>query len=167
MTCHERRFPSDQCRCACNWQALRSNRRKRKRDMSVVNEIVRYVIHPGIGIARVGNSPDEYFIGSRSSGPGPTTRKWLQGPLRSDKNDRQLDFGFMASMQQAMPSAKSQRSRRRSHGGSTSPTAKPLGTNSRTAMDLGAKYAKTAALRNKTITGAESIKTHHRSRASH
>ena len=26
------------------------------------NEIVRCVIHPGIGIARIGNSPTDYFI---------------------------------------------------------------------------------------------------------
>jgi hypothetical protein len=30
--------------------------------------IVNYKIHPGIGIARIGNSPDEFFIGPESLG---------------------------------------------------------------------------------------------------
>jgi hypothetical protein len=34
-------------------------------------EIVRYVIHPGVGIARVGNSPDEFFIGPEAPGQLP------------------------------------------------------------------------------------------------
>ncbi|MBI1381808.1 MAG: hypothetical protein GC161_12060 [Planctomycetaceae bacterium] len=32
----------------------------------------RFVIHPGVGIARVGNSPDEYFIGPEARGWRPT-----------------------------------------------------------------------------------------------
>jgi len=35
------------------------------------NEIVRCAIHPGIGIARIGNSPDEYFIGPEIPGVTP------------------------------------------------------------------------------------------------
>ena len=31
-----------------------------------------YRIHPAIGIARVGNSPDEFFIGPEIPGLGPT-----------------------------------------------------------------------------------------------
>ena len=31
-------------------------------------EIVRCVIHPGLGIARLGNSPDQYFIGPEAPG---------------------------------------------------------------------------------------------------
>ncbi len=33
-----------------------------------MDEIVRYVIHPGVGIARVGNSPEEFFIGPEAPG---------------------------------------------------------------------------------------------------
>jgi hypothetical protein len=33
--------------------------------------IVRAAIHPGIGIARVGNSVDEYFFGPEVCGPQP------------------------------------------------------------------------------------------------
>ena len=35
------------------------------------NAIVSYAIYPGIGIARVGNSPDEYFIGPEAPGQVP------------------------------------------------------------------------------------------------
>src|SRR6185437_2524280 len=33
--------------------------------------IVSYKIHPGIGIARVGNSPDQFFIGPEAPGQIP------------------------------------------------------------------------------------------------
>ena len=36
--------------------------------MSDQNAIVSYAIYPGIGFARVGNSPDEYFIGPEAPG---------------------------------------------------------------------------------------------------
>ena len=36
-----------------------------------IERIVSCSIHPGIGIARLGNSPDEYFIGSEVPGHGP------------------------------------------------------------------------------------------------
>src|SRR5690349_3189638 len=36
--------------------------------MSDRETIVRYVIHPGLGIARVGNSPDEFFVGPEAPG---------------------------------------------------------------------------------------------------
>jgi len=39
--------------------------------MSDHTEIVSYAIYPGIGIARVGNSPDEYFIGPEAPGEVP------------------------------------------------------------------------------------------------
>src|SRR5215207_9884753 len=39
--------------------------------MPDTDEIVRYVIHPGVGIARVGNSPEEYFIGPEVPGQAP------------------------------------------------------------------------------------------------
>src|SRR4051794_20015448 len=36
-----------------------------------LSEIERIVIHPAIGIARVGNSPDEWFLGPETPGPHP------------------------------------------------------------------------------------------------
>ena len=46
--------------------------------MSDQNVIVRYAIYPGIGIARVGNSPDEYFIGPEA--PGEFSNTYLNNP---------------------------------------------------------------------------------------
>lgn len=50
------------------------------------NEIVRCGIHPGIGIARVGNSPTEYFVGPESPGvtpsPGADGYKDAQGRIK-------------------------------------------------------------------------------------
>ena len=37
----------------------------------VLEKVVSCSIHPGIGIARLGNSPDEYFIGPEYSGQQP------------------------------------------------------------------------------------------------
>ena len=37
-------------------------------------EIVACAIHPAIGIARVGNSPDECFLGPETPGPHPCRR---------------------------------------------------------------------------------------------
>ncbi len=39
--------------------------------MSTVGETARYVIDPGVGIAPVGNSPDDYFIGPEAPGRMP------------------------------------------------------------------------------------------------
>src|SRR5215207_3579039 len=36
-----------------------------------LSEIERIVIHPAMGIARVGNSPDEWFLGPETPGPHP------------------------------------------------------------------------------------------------
>jgi hypothetical protein len=38
---------------------------------SALSDIERIVIHPAIGLARVGNSPDEWFIGPEAPGPHP------------------------------------------------------------------------------------------------
>lgn len=43
--------------------------------------IVRYVIHPGLGLARVGNAPDEYFIGPEAPGTVPRP----EGGFKDDK----------------------------------------------------------------------------------
>ena len=41
----------------------------------MATEIVSCIIHPGIGVARIGNSPDGYFIGPEV--PGVTPRLCL------------------------------------------------------------------------------------------
>lgn len=51
-----------------------------------LGKVVQCVIHPGIGIARVGNSPDEYFIGPETPSMSPVTADGLfkdaQGRIR-------------------------------------------------------------------------------------
>jgi hypothetical protein len=43
----------------------------RSREASALGEIARVMIHPAVGIARVGNSPDEWFLGPEVPGPHP------------------------------------------------------------------------------------------------
>ena len=43
----------------------------RARQSAALDEIERVVIHPAIGIARVGNSPDGWFLGPEVPGPQP------------------------------------------------------------------------------------------------
>ena len=43
----------------------------RSESQTVDQEIVNYKIHPGLGIARMGNSPDEYYVGPLSPGETP------------------------------------------------------------------------------------------------
>src|SRR3954452_16204206 len=45
--------------------------RRTAQDASGLSDIERVIIHPAIGIARVGNSPDEWFIGPEAPGPHP------------------------------------------------------------------------------------------------
>src|SRR5215217_3520503 len=46
-------------------------RRAAARQQVDLSEIEQIVIHPAIGIARVGNSPDEWFLGPETPGPHP------------------------------------------------------------------------------------------------
>jgi hypothetical protein len=51
----------------------------------MASKIVRAVIHPGIGIARVGNSPEEFFIGPEvphPDAPPPNFYKDTSGALK-------------------------------------------------------------------------------------
>ncbi|HEY6187833.1 MAG TPA: LodA/GoxA family CTQ-dependent oxidase [Pyrinomonadaceae bacterium] len=118
------------------------------------NEIKRYVIYPGIGIARVGNSPDEYFIGPEAPGVAPTP-----------------EGGF----KDGSGAVKRQAARFRIYGVNKDGVAvreitaddaeitwrvhlvnrKAAWYEFRNAMDLGSKYAKTVSYRNKTIVGAD------------
>ncbi len=56
----------------------------KKSQMSLDN-IVRCRIHPGIGVARIGNSTDEYFIGPEAPGEVPSPQggfKDLSGRIK-------------------------------------------------------------------------------------
>ena len=64
---------------------------------------LKYRIHPAIGIARVGDSPDDYFIGPEAPGISPTLKKpdvtslLSRGRTRMDSNgssDRVRVFAF-------------------------------------------------------------------------
>lgn len=119
-----------------------------------MDEVVRYVVHPCIGIARVGNSPDEYFIGPEAPGEVP-----------------QPEGGF----KDAAGRVKRQAARFRVYGLNKAGEAvreitadeaeitwrvhlanrKAAWYQFLNAMDLGPKYAKTAGRRNSTITGGD------------
>jgi len=121
--------------------------------MSDQNAIVRYAIYPGIGVARVGNSPHEYFIGPEAPGEVP-----------------QPEGGFKDSAGRI----KRQAARFRIYGlNEDGKAVKEITADDaeitwrvhvanrkagwyqfQNAMDLG-KFAKTTGLRNKNITGAD------------
>jgi hypothetical protein len=86
------------------------------------NAIVAYAIYPGIGVARVGNSPDEYFIGPEVPGVMP-----------------QPEGGYKDSAGRI----KRQAARFRIYGLNEDGVA------------VKKSFAITAALRNKTVTGAD------------
>src|ERR1051325_4316727 len=46
-------------------------RHQNQQDLAAIERVV---IHPAIGIARVGNSPDEWFLGPEVPGPHPIPR---------------------------------------------------------------------------------------------
>ena len=119
-----------------------------------MEEVVRYVVYPGLGIARVGNAPADYFIGPEAPGE-------LAKP----------DGGFKDSAGRI----KRQAARFRVYGVDKAGRAvreitadegeivwrvhlanrKAAWYQFLNAMDLGPKYAKTAPLRNATLTGKE------------
>jgi hypothetical protein len=119
-----------------------------------MDEIVRYVIHPGIGIARVGNSPDEYFIGPEA--PGEVSRP--DGGFKDDAGriKRQAARFRIYGLNEAGEAV------REITADEAEITWRVHVANRKAAwyrflnaMDLGPKFAKTTALRNSTVTGAD------------
>ena len=100
--------------------------------MSNQSAIVRYAIHPGIGIARVGNSPDEYFIGPEAPGEVPDPDGGYKDSAGRIKRQAARFRIYGASTKQAKRYAKSRWMMRRSHGAYTSRIARPAGTSFRT-----------------------------------
>ncbi|HET9872479.1 MAG TPA: LodA/GoxA family CTQ-dependent oxidase [Propionibacteriaceae bacterium] len=117
-----------------------------------MDEIARYVIYPGIGIARVGNSPEEYFIGPEAPGELPTPEGGFKDSVGRIKRQAArfrvygLDHAGQAVREITADGAKITW---RVHLANR----KAAGYQFLNAMDLGPKYAKTAGLRNGTITG--------------
>lgn len=123
----------------------------------MADEIVRYAIYPGIGIARVGNSPDEYFIGPEAPGQVPQP----EGGFKDDAGriKRQAARFRIYGLNEAGEAvreitADDAEITWRVHVANR----KAAWYQFENAMDLGAKYAKTTALRNKSITGADRAK---------
>jgi hypothetical protein len=124
--------------------------------MSDENTIVSYAIYPGIGIARVGNSPDEYFIGPEAPGEVPQPEGGFKDSAGRIKRQAArfrlygLDERGKAVREITADDAEITW---RVHVANR----KAAWYQFENAMDLG-KYAKTTALRNKTITGNDRLK---------
>lgn len=117
-----------------------------------MDEVVRYVVYPCLGIARVGNSPDEYFIGPEAPGEVPRP----EGGYKDDAGriKRQAARFRVYGLNEAGEAV------REITAGEAEITWRVHLANRKAgwyqfqnAMDLGPKYAKTAAPRNRTITG--------------
>ncbi len=124
--------------------------------MSDQNAIVRYAIHPGIGIARVGNSPEEYFIGPEAPGEVPQPEGGYKDSAGRIKRQaaRFRVYGFNAAGEAVREiTANDAEITWRVHVANR----KAGWYQFQNAMDLG-KYAMTTALRNKTITGGDRLK---------
>jgi hypothetical protein len=122
--------------------------------MSVTDEIVRYVIHPCIGIARVGNSPDKFFIGPEAPGEVPEPEGGFKD--RAGRVKRQAARFRIYGLNEAGEAVSEITADQaditwRVHLANR----KAAWYQFENAMDLGPKYAKTTALRNRTITGAD------------
>jgi L-Lysine epsilon oxidase N-terminal/L-lysine epsilon oxidase C-terminal domain len=117
-----------------------------------MDEVVRYVVYPCIGIARVGNSPDEYFIGPEAPGEVPQP----EGGFKDDAGciKRQAARFRVYGLNKAGEAV------REITADEAEITWRVHLANRKAgwyqflnAMDLGPKYSKTAGLRNHTIMG--------------
>ena len=121
--------------------------------MSDQNGIVSYAIYPGIGIARVGNSPDEYFIGPEAPGEVPQPEGgYKDSAFRIKRQAARFRIYGINEAGEAV---------REITADDAEITWRVHVANRKAgwyqflnAMDLG-KYAITTTLRNKTITGAD------------
>lgn len=119
-----------------------------------MDEIVRYVIHPGVGIARVGNSPEEYFIGPEA--PGELSRPeggFKDGAGRIKRQAARFRVYGLNEAGEAVREITADEAEItwRVHVANR----KAAWYQFQNAMDLGPKFAKTTSLRNRTITGAD------------
>lgn len=120
--------------------------------MPQTDKIVRYAIYPGIGIARVGNSPDEYFIGPEAPGQVPDPDGGFKdGAGRVKRQAARFRIYGLNEAGEAIReiTADDAEITWRVHVANR----KAAWYQFENAMDLGPKYAKTTSPRNKTITG--------------
>src|ERR1051325_593356 len=121
--------------------------------MSDQSAIVRYAIYPGIGVARVGNSPDEYFIGPEAPGEVPQPAGGFKDSAGRIK--RQAARFRIYGLNEAGEAVREITADEAEITWRVHVANRKAGWYQfQNAMDLG-KFAMTAALRNKTITGAD------------
>ncbi len=119
-----------------------------------MNEIVRCVISPGLGIARLGNSPQEYFVGPEAPGQVPQPAGGFKDPAGRIKRQaaRFRVYGLDTSgkvVGEVTPELGEVKWRVHLAN------RKAAWYQFLNAMDLGAKYAKTAGRRNSAVTGTQ------------
>ncbi|HEV7892913.1 MAG TPA: LodA/GoxA family CTQ-dependent oxidase, partial [Pyrinomonadaceae bacterium] len=117
-----------------------------------MDEVVRYAVYPCIGIARVGNSPDEYFIGPEAPGEIPRPDggfKDGEGRIkRQAARFRVYGLSKSGKVVREITAAEAEITWRVQLANRKAAWYQFLN-----AMDLGPKYAMAAGLRNRTITG--------------
>jgi hypothetical protein len=96
--------------------------------MRELDEISAVAIYPAIGIARIGNGPNEYFIGQRYPGSF-LTYSMITAILKGASCGNQRASDCSGSTRTARLLRNSQRMTETSPGACTSQTPRPLGTN--------------------------------------
>ena len=120
--------------------------------LAVMTEIVRCVIYPGLGIARLGNSPDQYVIGPEAPGASPQPTGGYKDPAGRIKRQaaRFRVYGLdSAGKVVGEVTADVGQVAWRVHLANR----KAGWYQFLNAMDLGSKYAKTPGRRNAAVTG--------------
>lgn len=115
---------------------------------------MRYVIYPGVGIARVGNSPDGYFVGPEAPGQVPRPEGGFKdGAGRVKRQAARFRVYGLNEAGEAVREVTADEAEItwRVHVANR----KAAWYQFLNAMDLGPKFAMTAALRNSTVTGAD------------
>lgn len=119
-----------------------------------MDDVVRYVVYPCLGIARVGNSPEEYFIGPEAPGEVPRPEGGFKdGAGRIKRQAARFRVYGLNKAGEAVREITADEAEItwRVHLANR----KAGWYQFQNAMDLGPKYAKTAAPRNRTITGGD------------
>jgi hypothetical protein len=118
-----------------------------------MNDIVRCVIHPGVGIARLGNSPSGFFVGPEAPGQMPARAGGFKDSAGRIKRQaakfRVYGLDQAGNVVREVTADVGQVTWRVHLANRKAAWYQFLN-----AMDLGPKYAKSAALRNATITGS-------------
>lgn len=118
-----------------------------------MSEIVRCVIHPGVGIARLGNSPDGFFVGPEAPGQLPDSGGGFKDSTGRIKRQaarfRVYGIDDAGNVVREVTADVGQVTWRVHLANRKAAWYQFLN-----AMDLGPKYAKPAARRNATVTGA-------------